>query len=75
MVSKNKQWKRGYEIMAEFFRALLSGTSSPFSIAPTTDYQKHVPQSAQQLAEDNWQQTGDSLRHAIKKVGKDIGEE
>ena len=60
--------------MPEFMRVLLSGTSSPFSIAPTTDYDRHVPQSAKQLSEDNWKQTGDSLRRAIKKVGKEIGE-
>ena len=61
--------------MAEFIRSLLSGSSSPFSISPTTDYQKHVPQSSQQLSEDNWLHTGNSLRRAIKKVGKEIGEE
>jgi len=61
--------------MAEFFRSLLNGSSSPFSISPSTDYQRHVPQNAQQLSEENWRQTGDSLRRAMKKVGKEIGEE
>jgi len=75
MVTRKKKRKRGYEIMPEFIRALLSGTSSPFSIAPTTDYDRHVPQSAKQLSKDNWRQTGNSLRRAIKKVGKEIGEE
>ena len=75
MLSKSKKRKRRYEIMPEFMRTLMSGTSSPFSIAPTTDYDRHVPKSAKQLSRDNWRQTGNSLRRAIKKVGKEIGEE
>jgi hypothetical protein len=80
MVSPRKEknkWKRGYGIMTEFISTLLShdSSSSRFSIAPTTNYRRHVPRSAKQLSEDNWKQTGDSLRRAIKKVGKEIGEE
>lgn len=73
MVTKEKKRKKGCEIMAEFIRTLLSGSSSPFSIAPTTDYHRHVPQSAKQLSEENWRQTGGSLQRAIKKVGAEFG--
>ena len=74
MVSRKAKGKGRCKIVAEFIKSLLY-SSSPFSISPTTDYQKHVPKSASELSEENWNKVGNSLRRAIKKVGEEIGEE
>lgn len=50
----------------------LQGTSSPISLSPSTDYHKHVPQSAEQLMGKNWAIAGKRLFNAMKKVGDEI---
>lgn len=67
--------KKGVLIMNAFIvsvRKTLQCNSSSFSISPSTDYGRHVPQSAEQLMTDNWRKTGDSLYSAMYKVGEDI---
>ncbi|CVK19205.1 hypothetical protein [Sporomusa sphaeroides] len=51
---------------------LCSDTIMP-DLWPDTDYRKHVPKSAKQLAERNWKTTGSSLRKAMDKVGSEDG--
>ena len=68
--------KRGVGIVTAFIISIKKtflNSSSPFSLYPTTDYQRHVPKSAEQLMHNNWLKTGDSLSKAMEKVGEEIG--
>lgn len=65
---------KGGNLMTQFirgaFRIAFDGASK-IKMRPMIDYQKHVPRSARQLAEDNWKRVGDSLGSAMDKVRND----
>lgn len=59
------------EIIKVAIKRVLCSESVMPDLRPDTDYRKHVPKSAKQLAEQNWKTTGQSLRNAMDKVGSD----
>lgn len=54
-----------------FIKKRLKSTS-PISIMPDTNYNRHAPESAEQLMRDNWRKTGKSLHAAMMQVGDEI---
>ena len=78
MYNYNKVYKSIIGVGVSMTRIVKSAIQSVFCHAssmpdlwPNTDYQKHVPKSARELAEVNWKRTGDSLQKAMKCVGEE----
>lgn len=69
-------FKKGKIFMTDLvynIKRAIEDNSSLFSLSPKTDYNKYVPESAEELMKENWKRTGDALKKAMDKVGDEIG--
>lgn len=67
--------KKGRIFMTQLVHTVkkaMTDNTSLFSLLPNTDYNKHVPESAEELMKQNWQRTGKTLSNAIHKVGEEL---
>lgn len=70
--------RKGGKLMGNLIMEIkdyLLNTSLDFSIAPRTDYKKHIPKDAEQLMKKNWTKVGETLSDSIVKVGEEIEKE
>ncbi len=56
-----------------FITAVIYGFST-FTIAPTSNYYRHIPASAGSITNDAWQMTGTGLSNAMYKIGEQVNE-
>ena len=69
-------FKKGKIFMTDLvynIKKIMEDNSSLFSLSPKTDYNKYVPENAEELMRENWQRTGNALKKAMDKVGDKIG--
>lgn len=56
------------ELLKQTVGSIICNTPSMYELWPRKDYKKHVPRNAKQLVENNWRNTGNSLRRAMDEV-------